>query len=104
MSEVVDMISLVLNRLDALARLLEGVCVSPWMNTQEVADYLRCSPRKVEELTRLGLLPFKRQDPTSPRSPRLYHRRHLTAFLVAGRNPVTHRLTPAERREVEALA
>lgn len=96
-------IGLILNRLDDIARRLDGSHVSPWMTTQEVAKYLRCSPRKVEELTQLGLLPFQRQDPTCPRSPRLYHRRHLTAYLVAGKNPVKHRLSPEEKRLVEEL-
>lgn len=96
-------ISLVLNRLDDLARLVQGHSTSPWMTTVEAADYLRCSTRQIERLTSQGLLPFHRQDPTSRRSPRLYHRRHLVAFLVAGRNPVATRLSPAEKRQVAEL-
>ena len=95
--------SLILARLDSIDRRLDGKYTSPWFTSAETAVYLRCSPRKVEELTRLGLLPFRRQDPTVPKSPRLYHRKHLTAYLVAGRNPVSNRLSPAEWREVEDL-
>lgn len=95
--------ALILTRLDEIARRLDGGHVSPWLTTVEVADYLRCSPRKVEQLTRLGLLPFHRQDATCPKSPRLYHRRHLTAYLVAGKNPVKHRLTLEEKRLVQEL-
>ena len=36
-------------------------------------------------------------------SPRLYHRKHLTSFLVAGKNPIKHRLSPEEKRLVEEL-
>lgn len=98
-----DEMGTILNRLDELARRLDGMHVSPWLTTKEAADYLHCSTRKVEELTRRGLLPYRRQVPTSPKSPRLYHRKHLTAYLVAGRNPEKHRLSAAERQEVEEL-
>ena len=94
---------LILTRLDDLVRMVQGVHVSPWMTTKEAAHYLRCSTRQIDNLTDRGLLTARRQDPTSSRSPRLYHRKHLTAYLVAGRNPQTHRLTPAEKREVEDL-
>ncbi len=103
MSDTLADMALILARLTDLARRLDGGHVSPWMTTQEAARYLRCSPRKVEELTRLGLLPFQRQDPTAPRSPRLYHVKHLTAYLVAGRNPVKHRLSLEEKRLVKEL-
>lgn len=96
-------LGLILNRLDDLARMVQGKHVSPWKTTQEAADYLRCSPRQIEQLTRRGLLPYRRQDPTASKSTRLYHVKHLTAYLVAGRNPTTQRLTPAEKREVEEL-
>ena len=102
MNELADM-NLILNRLDDLAWMVQGKHVSPWMTVKEASDYLRCSPRKIESLTTRGLLPYKRQDPTCPRSPRLYHRRHLTAYLVAGINPVEHRLSPEEKRLVEEL-
>ena len=96
-------VGLILARLDDIARRLDGSHVSPWMNTKEAASYLRCSVRKVELLTRLGLLPYHRQDATRSKSPRLYHRKHLTGYLVSGHNPATHRLTPAEKREVKEL-
>ena len=56
---------------------------SPWLTTQMAAEYLRCSRSKVEQLTARGQLPYRRLDPTSPRSPRLYHRRDLAAYLMA---------------------
>lgn len=94
---------IILTRLDDLTRLIQGQHVSPWLTTAEAAAYLKCSARQIEKLTRLGLLPYQRQDPTADKSPRLYHRKHLTAYLVAGRNPQTHRLTPAEKQLVEDL-
>ena len=103
MSDTAADMGLILARLDSIDRRLDGKHVSPWLTTAEAAKYLRCSPRKVEQLTRLGLLPFQRQDSTCPRSPRLYHRRHLTAYLVAGRNPVKHRLSQEEKRLVQEL-
>ncbi len=93
----------ILARLDDIARRLDGKHVSPWLDTKSAAQYLNCSTRKIEELTRLGLLPFKRLDTTCPRSPRLYHRKHLTAYLVVGRNPESHRLSSEEKRLVEEL-
>ena len=95
--------ALILARLDDLTRRLDGMHVSPWLNSAEAAEYLRCSPRKVEELTRRGLLSFSRQDPAKSQSPRLYHRKHLDAYLATGRNPVTHRLSKAEKRKVDEL-
>ena len=94
---------LILAHLDDLVRLDGGEMLSPWLTTIEAARHLRCSVRQIDRLTHLGLLPFKRQDPTSSRSPRLYHRKHLTAFLVTGRNPIEHPLTAKEKREVEEL-
>ena len=94
-------LQLILARLDDLGRWLDGKHVSPWLTTAEAATYLRCSPRKIEDLTGKGLLPYRRQDPTCPRSPRLYHKRDLTAFLITGRNPQQHRLSPEEKRQVE---
>ncbi len=95
--------TLILARLDDLARMVQGKHVSPWMTTAEVANYLRCSLRKVEQLTRLGLLPYNRQDSTCSRSPRLYHRLHLTAYLVSGKNAMKHRLWPEGKRRVEEV-
>ena len=97
-------IDLILARLDDLSRRLDGKHCSPWLTTGEAAEYLRCSPRKIEDLTRRGLLPFSRQDPTSPKSRRLYHRRHLDAYLVTGKNLQSQRLTPEEKRLVKRLA
>ena len=77
--------------------------ISPWFIATEAADYLRRSTRKLEDLTGRGMLPFHRQDPTSPKSPRLFHRRDLTAFLVTGRNPETHPLTREEKQKVDEL-
>ncbi len=103
MSAPLTEMGLVLNRLDDIVRLVQGKHVSPWMTTQEAAGFLRCSTRQIDNLTDRGLLPFRRQDPTSSKSPRLYHRKYLTAFLVAGKNPVKHRLSPEEKRLVEEL-
>lgn len=76
---------------------------SPWRTTKGAAAYLRCSPSKIEALTNLGLLPFYRQDSTAPRSPRLYHVKDLTAYLITGLNPQKHHLSAQERRIVEEL-
>ena len=98
-----DEFNMILARLDDLSRTIQGQIVSPWMTTQEAAKYLRCSTRQVEKLTRLGLRPHSRLDPTASKSCRRYHRRHLTAYLVAGKNPQSHRLTPAEKQSVKDL-
>ncbi len=89
-------------RLDEILQILEGG-QSPWKTTCEAAHFLRCSESKVEQLTARGLLPYRRLDPTAPRSPRLYHRKDLTAYLVTGRNPHEHHLSAQERRMVEEL-
>jgi len=102
MIETPDM-SLILARLDDLDRRLNDKHDSPWLTTVGAARYLRCSKSQIERLTRQSLLPFKRQDPTTPKSPRLYHRRELTAFLVTGKNPETHPLTKEEKKKVEEL-
>ena len=99
---LVDM-ALILTRLDSIDQRLDGTHVSPWLTTAEAANYLRCSPRKIEDLTRRGLLPFFRQDPISPRSARRYNKRSLTAFLITGQSPQQHRLSPHEKRLVEEL-
>lgn len=98
-----DDLKLILDRLEEIAQLLRGNMISPWLTTQEAATFLRCSLSKIDEMTKLGLLPFRRLDPTATRSPRLYHRRDLTAFLVTSRNPRESRLSPAEKRLVETL-
>jgi excisionase family DNA binding protein len=95
---------LILSRLERLIEEIRASHTSPWLTTAEAADYLRSSVRHIERLASQGLLPFKRQNPGFPKSPRLFHRKHLTAFIVSGKNPVTDRLTPAEKREIEALS
>ena len=95
---------LILDRLDDLISRMEGCVSSPWFSTAQTAQYLRCSRRKIEDLTRRGLLPFSRQDPTSPKSPRLYHRKHLDTYLIIGKNLQSQRLTPEEKRLVKRLA
>ena len=96
-------LGLILNRLDDLVRLVGGEKFSPWLTTVEAARYLRCSTSHIERLTRQALLPFKRQDPAASRSTRLYHRKDLVGFLVTGKNPTVHALTPLEKKEVEEL-
>ena len=95
--------ALILARLDDIDRRLDGNHVSPWLTTSEAARYLRCSTSQIERLTRRGLLPFKRQDPTTPKSPRLYHKEDLVGFLVAGKNPSVYRLTPSEKQLLKDL-
>ena len=101
MSTPLTDMNLILARLDSIDKAIQGV--SPFLTTAEAAGYLRCSPRQIERLTSLGLLPYRRQDATRSKSPRLYHRKHLTAYLVTGRNPIKHRLSPDEKRLVEEL-
>lgn len=96
-------LGLVMTRLDELSRILRGQRESPWMSTSEAAAFLRCSESKIHKLVAAGDLPFYRQDPSVARSPRLYHRKHLTAFLVTGKNPTVRRLTATEKQEVEEL-
>lgn len=76
---------------------------SPWLSAREASKYLRCSVRKINALTKAGHLPYHRLDSANSRSVRLYHRKHLAAYLVSGHNPVTHRLTPQEKEMVEDL-
>ncbi len=103
MSDLEVNMALILALLGDISRQLQGVNTSPWMTTREAAHFLRCSESHINQLTDRGLLPFKRQDPTAPRSPRLYHKRHLIAFITIGRNPVKHRLSPEEKRLVDEL-
>lgn len=92
------------NQLLRIETLLEGACgISPWLTTAEAASYLRCSVSKIEQLTKRGLLPFQRQDPTHSQSPRIYHRKYLLAFLITGNNCEKHRLSAEEKRLVEEL-
>jgi len=95
---------LILMHLTDLKSLLsKAIPTTPWMTTKEAAEFLRCSVSKVEQLVYKGLLPYKRLDVTCERSPRLFHRKHLTGYLVAERNPVQPRLSTAERKMVEEL-
>jgi hypothetical protein len=90
--------------LDSLEMLIrKAVSSTSWMTAKEAADFPRCSVRKVEDFVYKGLLPYKRLGVTGEKSPRLFHRKHLTGYLVAERNPVQPRLSPAERRMVEEL-
>ncbi len=104
MNDLPANMDLVLARLDDLNRLLGGKVVSPWLTSREAASYLRCSLRKIESLTSKGLLPYCRQDPTSHKAPRLYHRRHLDTYLITGINVQIQRLSPEEKRLVKQLA
>lgn len=95
---------IVFNQLNRLETLLLGIYNrGPWLTTAEAAEYLRCSVSKIEQLTKRGLLPFQRQDPTHSQSPRIYHRKHLLAFLITGNNCEKHRLSAEEKRLVEEL-
>ncbi len=98
-----DILQLILERLYALESTLANGRSLPWLTCRETAHFLRCSESQVNRLTDRGLLSYRRLNPEAPKSQRLFHRKHLTAYLVAGRNPVTNRLTPQERREVQAL-
>ena len=96
-------IDLILNRLDGLARIIQGKLVSSWLTTREAAAFIRCSKSKIDRLVAAGDLRFYRQNPSVARSPRLFHRKDLTAFLVTGKNPAFHRLTHAEKQQVEDM-
>ena len=93
----------ILRRVDDLEKLIRGGFNSPWVTTREAATLLRCSESKLNQLTAAGLIPYKRQDPTAPKSPRLFHRKDLTAYLVTGRNPARKPLSKEEKRMVEEL-
>ena len=95
--------TLILKRLDEIVELLNAQNRSDWLTTRDVAEFLKCSVSKVNQLTSAGLLPFSRLDPVARKSPRLYNRKHVMAYLVAGRNPVKHRLLPEEKRMVRDL-
>lgn len=103
MNDLLASMDLILSRLNDLTRTIHGQIVSPWLTTKEAAAYMKCSTRQIEKLTRLGLLPYQRQDRTAEKSPRLYHRKLLDAYLITGKNPHAHRLTPAEKQSVKNL-
>ena len=93
--------SLVMARLDRIEA-GQSRQISPWLSSAETAEFLRCSVRQIERLTQEGYLPYRRLSP-GQRGSRLYHRKHLTAYLVTGKNPTTYRLTSLEKKEVEKL-
>ncbi len=93
---------MLLTRLDQIDSAIAGI-QSPWMTTSEAANYLRCSVSLVEKLTREGKIPFYRQNPGVDQSPRLYHRKDLTAFIISGKNTQVDQLNPHEKKEVERL-
>ena len=104
MSNCTSDTELILMHLWDIERLLsKAIPSTPWMTTKEAAEFLRCSVRKVEDLVYKGLLPYKRLDVAAEKSPRLFHRQHLTGYLVAERNPVQPRLSPTERKMVEDI-
>ena len=92
----------ILARLDQIEASMHRVS-SPWLTTSEAAGYLRCSDSQIERLTKSGQLPFYRQNPDSQRAPLLYHRTHLDAYLVTGKNCQAVKLSPAERKRVREL-
>lgn len=96
-------LSLILQRLYTIERLVRGTRVSPWMTAAEAADFLRISISTLDSLTARVLIPYRRVDPESSTSKRLFHRRDLVGYLVCGHNPKTHRLTQLEKKMVEEL-
>lgn len=103
MSESVADMGFILSRLDDLVQRMAGLNPTAWLSTEGAARYLGCSVRQVELLTDKGLLPYSRLDPTASKSCRRYHCRHLTAYLITGKNPTMYRLTSREKKEVEEL-
>ena len=98
-----DKLGDILNRLENIEKIIQGEFSSPWMTAREAARFLRCSVTQINRLVSAGLLPYSRQDPTAPKSPRLFHRKDLTAYLVTGRNPERKPLSQTEKRMVEEL-
>ena len=98
MNDFLASMDLILSRLDDLDRRLAGMHVSRWLTTSEAADYLRCSVSQIERLTKSGQLPFSRQNSNAQRGPRLYNRSHLDSYLITGKNPITSRLSPQEKK------
>ena len=100
---ILTQLSAILRRVNDIEKLIRGEFNSPWLTTREAAKLLRCSESKLNQLTAAGLIPYKRQDPTANKSLRLYHVKHLTAYLVTGRNTVRKPLSKEEKRIVEEL-
>lgn len=94
---------MIMARLDELTSLIRGRVTSPWLTMAEAATFARCSKRKIEQLCALRHLPDFPLDPSLDRSPRLIHRKHLTAFLLTGKNAKTQRLSSEERKLVDEL-
>ena len=103
MKDMEEKLDVILDGIEKILHTLVRLDPSPWMTTSETARYLRCSITKIDQLTSSGLLPFRRLDPRASRSPRIYHKRDLTSFLVTGRNPHIKPLKPAENRAVAEL-
>lgn len=100
---MVEKAQIIINRLDELAQRIEGLSPTYWLTTSGAAQYLVCSVRQVELLTDKGLLPFSRLDSTAPKSSRRYYRKHLDAYLILGKNPTNHRLSPDEKKRIKEL-
>ena len=94
---------LILTRLGELDRRLDGKHVSSWLTTSEAAEFIRCSVSQIDRLTKAGQIPFSRQNPNTQRGLRLYHRSHLDAYLLTGKNLQSQRLSPEEKRLVKRL-
>ena len=103
MSETAADMDLILSRLDDLVQRMAGLNPTAWLSTEGAARYLGCSVRQVELLTDKGLLPFSRLDPTAPKSARRFYRKHLDAYLILGKNPTIHRLSPDEKKRIKEL-
>lgn len=94
----------ILDRLNQIERLILDGVGSPWLQTKEAAAYLRCSLSKFEDLSQRGRFPYCRLDVSAPKSRRLYHRKHLAAYLLTGKNARVDRLGNREKKMVEELA
>ena len=95
---------LILARLEELTSLIQGLTTSPWFTREEAATFARCSKRKIEQLCALEHLPDFPLYSSLDRSPRIIHRKHLTAFLLTGKNVQTQRLSSKERKLVDELS
>ena len=103
MAEMSKSDTLIIERIDALEKLMVGVLGSPWLTLEEAGRYLRCSKRKIEHLLASGRLPYFRLDPSLTQSRKLIHRKHLAAYLLTGKNSENDHLTVKEKRLVEEL-
>jgi len=103
MTKVEEKLDTLIDEIRTLSGTIRGSGQLPWMTSKEAACYLRCSVTKLEDLTKAGMIPFRRLDSRSTRSPRLYHRIDLVKYLVAGRNHDTEPLSVSEKRRVKEL-